>query len=292
MNDNDRFNRNELFFGKAGQQKLRSVSCAILGVSGLGTHVAQQLALLGVGAIDLVEPKELSKTNQNRFIGAYNTDPIPGTPKTAIAKRLIHLIDPSIRVTTVEDSFITEAGFNVIRRADYIFGCFDNDGSRLILTEACAAYAKTYVDLATDIDPKAEPMTFGGRVHFGKSGESCLVCMSELDQDEAGRELESEAFLRNREAIYGVRTHALGLIGPSVVSINGVVASLAVTEFMVHVTGIRNPSRLLTYHGHTGKVTLNNNMPQQDCYFCKGIWAKGNRADVERYIVSQRKESI
>ena len=42
---------------------------------------------------------------------------------------------------------------------------------------------------------------------------------------------------------------------------NGVVASLAVTEFMLSVAGIREPNRLLTYHGRTGKVTVSINEP-------------------------------
>ena len=42
---------------------------------------------------------------------------------------------------------------------------------------------------------------------------------------------------------------------------NGVVASLAVTEFMLSVVGIREPNRLLTYHGRTGKVTVSINEP-------------------------------
>ena len=42
---------------------------------------------------------------------------------------------------------------------------------------------------------------------------------------------------------------------------NGGVASLAVTEFMLSVAGIREPNRLLTYHGRTGKVTVSINEP-------------------------------
>jgi hypothetical protein len=286
MSDDDRFNRNELFFGKEGQRKLRATRCAIIGVGGLGTHVAQQLALLGVGAIDLVEPEELSADNRNRYIGAWHDDPIPGTPKTQIAKRLIYCIDPTIPVDVVPKSLISEEGFQAIRRADVVFGCLDSEGTRLILTEACSAYAKTYIDLATDIDPSADPMTYGGRIHFGRNGESCLICMEVLDQKEAGHELENEDFRRNREALYGVGKNALGQAGPSVVSINGVVASLAVTEFMVHVADIRPARRLLNYYGHTGKVTVSGDLPQPDCYFCKGLWGQGDRVNVGRYIHS------
>jgi hypothetical protein len=127
-------------------------------------------------------------------------------------------------------------------------------------------------------------MTYGGRIHFGTNGGSCLICLQELDQSEAGRELESEAFRRNRDSLYGVGKEALGQAGPSVVSINGVVASLAVTEFMVHVTGIRAARRLLKYYAHTGKVTANDDAPMDDCYYCKGLWGRGEAANVERYI--------
>src|SRR3546814_19500003 len=61
----------------------------------------------------------------------------------------------------------------------------------------------------------------------------------------------------------------LSSAGPSVVSLNGVVASLGVTEFMLAVTGIRSaPRGLLTYRGHMGIVSAHADPPLPDCYFC------------------------
>ena len=76
-----RFDRQESFFGKAGQEKLRHASVAIVGVGGLGTHVAQQLALLGIGKLALIDHEELSETNRNRYVSARHDDPISGSPK-------------------------------------------------------------------------------------------------------------------------------------------------------------------------------------------------------------------
>lgn len=81
---------------------------------------------------------------------------------------------------------------------------------------------------------------------------------------------------RNREL--------LGRTGPSVVSINGTIASLAVTEFMVAVTNLRDPRRLLNYKGSSGKVFASVDVPPADCYFCKGRWNLGATADVEHYL--------
>jgi molybdopterin-synthase adenylyltransferase len=74
------------------------------------------------------------------------------------------------------------------------------------------------------------------------------------------------------QRIYGVDRAALAGTGPMVVSINGVVASLAVTEFICHVTGLRQPAGKLTYHAHQGVVRRGNDQPPADCYYCAGVW--------------------
>jgi len=86
-----------------------------------------------------------------------------------------------------------------------------------------------------------------------------------LDQmDEREREAD--------ERIYGVARGALRGPGPSVVSVNGVVASLAVTEFMVYVTGLRAPAAQLTYRADLGTVTKSLDRPTEGCYYCEGLW--------------------
>jgi hypothetical protein len=44
---------------------------------------------------------------------------------------------------------------------------------------------------------------------------------------------------------------------PSVVTINGVVATLATTEAMVHLAGLREPQKQLTYRADHGGVRIN-----------------------------------
>jgi molybdopterin-synthase adenylyltransferase len=57
-----------------------------------------------------------------------------------------------------------------------------------------------------------------------------------------------------------------------VVSVNGVVASLAVTEFIAFVTDLRPPFAQLIYRGESGVVRRVLDEPQPGCYFCSGIW--------------------
>jgi len=278
----ERFDRNILFFGKAGQERLSSSHVAVVGIGGLGTHVVQLLALLGVGRLILIDMEELDTTNLNRYVGARYYDPVPGTPKVNIGYRQIKEIDPNIQVDLVPHSLISEEAFNAIIKASYVFGCLDNEGGRLILNELCAAYALPYIDLASEIIP-GNSTDYGGRVCTAWDGSGCIVCYEEIDIIEAQVDLLSEDVRRDRDAIYGIKKDALSEAGPSVVSINGVIASLAVTEFMLAVSGIREPKKLLRYNGKTGIVSKNEE-PAPDCYYCKGIRGKKDSFDIKRYI--------
>jgi len=55
--------------------------------------------------------------------------------------------------------------------------------------------------------------------------------------------------------IYGIDRDALENTGPAVVSINGVMASLVVTEFMGLMTGIREPAAYLIHRGDLTRLT-------------------------------------
>src|ERR1700726_3710597 len=106
-----RFDRNIRLFGAEGQQSIRNAKVAIVGVGGLGSHIAQQLALLGVGSIVLIDDEEISISNKNRYIGVYENDPVPGSRKVDLGARLIQNIDSSIRVARVPFNLLSSAAF-------------------------------------------------------------------------------------------------------------------------------------------------------------------------------------
>ena len=278
-----RFDRNQRLFGKDGQALLRRAVVAVVGVGGLGTHVIQQLALLGVGGLLLIDPEDLDESNRNRYIGALFDDPIPGTPKVEIGYRLAKRIDPDLQVERIRQPFRSAAAFRAIRNASHVFGALDTDGERLVLNEVCCAFARPCVDLASDI-VKEPTLRYGGRVCVNWSGNGCIMCLGVLDQNAVAEDLGAEERRRAQEAIYGVRRSHLNAVGPSVVSINGVVASLGVTEFMVGVTGLREPNRLINYYGEIGKVVLNTDPPEPDCFYCKAVWGAQETASVDRYL--------
>src|SRR5882762_4538710 len=160
-----RFDRSIRFFGEQGQERIRSTRVAVVGLNGLGSHVVQQLGLLGVGGFNVIDSEELARTDQNRNVCSRADDPIPGSHKCDLCERLIRAIDPGIRVKKVYDSLVSNEAFDSIIESDYVFGCLDSEGARFVLNELCSAYALPYVDLATDI-PAGERVRYGGRVCF------------------------------------------------------------------------------------------------------------------------------
>ncbi len=285
--DDKLYSRQVSFFGKDGQRKLETVCVTIIGVGGLGTHVVQQLAHLGVGSITLVDEEELDKSNMNRYVGSRYTDPVPGFPKVDLGERIIRDISPSVRIEKIFGPLVSRASFDAIIRSDHVFGCLDNEGSRLILNEICSAYDTPYFDLGTEIFPEEQPPQFGGRVYISRKGEGCLYCSDVLDISEAIRDLASPSSRIDIANMYGIDQDALNTSGPSVVSINGIVASIAVTEFIALVTEIRPPKRHLEYRGTRGTVGIDTDPPASDCYYCKEIRGKADDADIGRYLQTE-----
>ena len=264
------FARQELLFGNEGQEKIRATSVAIVGVGGLGTRILQDLTFLGVRNYVLIEPGEVKQSSRNRYIGFRTSDPIPGTPKLQIAERLVRDLEPKAKIALIDQAFPSEIVVDAIRDVDVVFGCVDKEGARFKINEICVELEKRFIDVATEIHPSEDggPIRYGGRVFVRWNDAGCLVCCDVLDMNEVGWDLASPEERANKESIYGVKAGGEHGSGPSVVTLNGVVASIATTEFMVAVTGLRNPARLTTYRGDKGVVTLSKDQPKPGCLIC------------------------
>jgi len=218
----------------------------------------------------------------NRLIGATPDDAAAKRLKTEVAARLIKAIEPHALAEQIDRSFISPEGFAALRFVDIVIGGVDRHGARFVLNEFCAAYSRPYLDLATDID--VERGTFGGHIFYARGQDGCLYCLGLLDENEVDSDLETDAQREERQRIYGIQRAALGSAGPAVVSVNGTVASLGVTELMREVTGIGTAKRHLEYRGQDGKVLLDITSPPADCFYCSGLYGQGDAADLDRYL--------
>jgi molybdopterin-synthase adenylyltransferase len=278
----ERYNRSVLMFGAEGQQKLRHCKVTLIGAGGLGCIVGQHLGLVGIGELDIVDRDPFDETTRNRSVAAKNGDAPGNILKASQVKRLIEECNPDVRVRVIPEYLETAAAFDSVKSAHCVFGCFDKDGPRAILNELCAAYQVPLIDLASDV---LEDGNFGGRVVSVWQQQGCLECSGELDRKEISNYFETEAMRASKRAIYGVDVDALDRKGPSVSPLNGVIASLAVMEFVAVFTEMREPIFKQTYNGTRGILTKSN-APSCSCRICGQVRGKREAAAVERYILS------
>lgn len=277
----NKYERQMLFFGKAGQETLSKIKVAVVGVGGIGSHIVQQIAFLGINSICLIDNDSLDETNKNRLIGVFDDDK-EGTRKIDIAVRLILSINPKCKVKSINESVPSEVTLNALRDSDFIFGCADNDGARLFLNQLSLAYNIPYIDSASDIN--IENKEFGGRVIFIDGENGCLQCLEELDPNEARYFLENTNARKDQKAIYGMPKEEVNTGGPSVVSLNGIIASLAVTEFLAYATQIRDPFPFSSYYGSRGIVSTRQVEKNKECFYCNKIKGLKEKAGLEQFF--------
>ncbi len=281
--DDQRYDRQLSFFGAAGQHVIRKTRVTIVGCGGLGSHIAQQLSYLGIPTVALVDADRVEWSNLNRLIGAVPADAREHRLKVRVLERTILSVLPDATVQAIPTTACDKRVFDAISRSDVVFGCVDNDAARLVLTHACSVYGVPYFDTASDIVDGE----YGGRVMVSLDGDSCLVCLGELDQTDLRLGFSTAQDLVIDQRIYGVDRRLLAGGGPSVVSINGVVASLAVTEFIVWRTGLRLPKRLIRYHGRECRIGESVDEPFANCYYCKDLYGNRDPHTLDQFLIPE-----
>src|SRR5579862_6800700 len=97
---NERSNR-QSFLGQDSDEILNQLHVGIVGLGGGGSHVAQQLAHIGVGRYTLVDHDRIERSNLNRLIGGTEADVNRQALKVAIAARQIKRVLPSAMVSKI-----------------------------------------------------------------------------------------------------------------------------------------------------------------------------------------------
>ena len=266
----DRYDRQIRFFGHEGHQRIKNAKVVLMGAGGNGIHVIQQLAYAGVGQWTLVEFDTVAKSNLNRLVAATLDD--IGNPKTDVATRILNAIHPDatpqIIAGKVGDATIEADLRAAIADATLVIGCFDKETPRQAAVKLCSEAGSPYLDLATEIMCDDDNLLYGGRIVFSHDGTGCLFCLGVIDMSELAREQMTDEQREQRDRNYGLTPEEAGDSGPSVVTINGVVASLASTEALMFLTGLRAPARQLTYLGQDSVVRKNNTSGDSHCLYC------------------------
>ena len=210
-------NRQILAFGEEGQRAIQALRVAIVGLSGTGSVIAQQLAHLGVRRYLLIDPKNQRDINLNRIVGAVRSD--IGRPKVAIAKRMLKRLVKDAEIKAVQGDILDASIGALLTGADFIFCCTDSDGSRYFINQLVYQYFIPCIDMGVVIDPDDDGKVkyFGGRVQMLAPGLCCLVCGDGvLDPTRVRCDLSNESQLR-ADPYFSKKT---GIEQPAVISLN------------------------------------------------------------------------
>jgi proteasome lid subunit RPN8/RPN11 len=268
----DVFDRQVRAFGTAGQQVLQRLRIAIVGLGGTGSLIAQQLAHLGVRDFILVDPDVIEPTNLNRVASA--TPDNVGHPKVDVAARYIEALTADATIARVVGDVIRIGTAKELLNADFIFGCTDSHGSRAVLQQVAYQYVIPCIDMGTTIAVTGGAIThIYGRVQLLAPGLACFTCGGLLDTNEVRRDMMT-SFERKADP-YFLGAHEPA---PAVMSLNGTVASLAVTMFLSVVTGLPSSARHILYNASASVLRTIGPQLVPNCYCCSrsGAFARGD----------------
>lgn len=132
------FSRTGLLLGEAALERLHAARVAVFGVGGVGGYTAEALARSGVGALDLIDPDDISLTNINRQL--FATHSTIGKPKVEVAKARLLDIYPDLQVRTYPVFYTPETADQFdFSQYDYIVDAIDTVTGKLCLAERAFA---------------------------------------------------------------------------------------------------------------------------------------------------------
>lgn len=234
--------RTEQAFGKGTFNLLKTLKVGVVGCSGTGSPVIEQLARLGIGELVLVDPDYIEEKNLNRILNSTIEDVLQQTPKVELMKRTIKNIGLGTSVETHAQNLFDPRVVKAIASCDIVFGCMDSVDGRHLLNRLATFYSIPYIDVGIRLvaDGKGGIDQICGGVHYLQPAQSLLERGLYTPKD-----LEAANLLRVDPESYKERLEDGYISGvvedrPAVISVNMFFASLAVMEMLGRLHQYRN----------------------------------------------------
>lgn len=273
--DSEYFDRQILLFGKEGQTKIQGTSVAVVGAGGTGSLVTMMLTRQGIRNLIIIDPDTVETTNLNRLVGS--TPKNINQPKPEVLKQYAETY-ATTTIEAIHKSIINPEALQKLKEVEVIFCCTDNQITRLVLNEEAVKYHKILIDLGTGITNEKGFIEAGGQIRIVLPDGFCLHCIDGINYAKAGEELLNQKDQEIRQQAGYVKGQAIP--NPTVITLNATIASLAVTEFINLVTGIREANTYITYDMQSNNVVAQTLQARKDeeCPVCgkNGIRAMGD----------------
>lgn len=138
-----RYERNIPALTEAECLCLQQKRVLVVGCGGLGGHIIDQLARIGVGFLRVVDGDVFEETNLNRQL--LSDVSVLGISKAKAATAHIARVNPNITAEAVEEFLTPENAAGLLNGCDIVMDALDNVPSRKILATACTEAGIPYV---------------------------------------------------------------------------------------------------------------------------------------------------
>ncbi|HYB23530.1 MAG TPA: ThiF family adenylyltransferase [Solirubrobacteraceae bacterium] len=277
--DLERFDRQVLLFGAAGQARLRGLHVGVLGAGGGGSILIEQLAHLGVGQITTVDPDIVKRHNLSRIIGASERDARNKRKKVHVARDHVQRIDPSIRFNAIDGDISHSHVAEQLLDCDYLLLATDTATARLVANAIAQSFLIPLIQIGAKVELRSngdiEQIYTAVRPVLPRHG--CLSCAGLIDP-----------ILLQREAATPEQRAQQNYLGqediadPSVTTLNAAAAAGALNVLLMSVIG--QADEHLAEHRITitreGRILTTTPKRDPDCRWCgNGESSRYARAD-------------
>ena len=264
----ERFARQVLMFGVAGQTTLRRMTVAVVGAGGGGSLLVQALAHLGVGHIVIVDFDRVELTNLSRIVGAIPDDARRRRLKVDVLRRTI---DPEIEVTATAGDITYRDDAVGLLSADFIFSATDTQFARYAVNAICHQYLIPGAQIGAKV---VSDRTGAVRLAYAvyrpiDLAGACLECAGAIDPDALRREQLDENERRAQD--YVDAADGTEVADPSIITLNSTAAAMAMLDFQFAATGLFEPNTQLThrvYHAPERALRTRSTVSRAGCRWC------------------------
>ena len=232
-------------------ERLRRMSFAVIGASGTGSPVFEQLMRLGAGEIVVVDDDFIEERNINRILNSSMEDATQQRMKIYVLAAASARAGLGAKIIPIGKSLWDPDVIRAVAQCDVVFGCMDTVDGRYLLNVLSTQYHIPYFDIGVRLDAVREGPEKGriceacGTVNYLQPGRSSLMSrglFSMTDVAAAGLRRQDPT-AHDRQIKDG---YIRGVVGhrPAVISVNMFGASLAVNEFLARLHPYREaPNR-------------------------------------------------
>lgn len=138
-----RYERNVPALTEAECEALRRKRVLVVGCGGLGGHLIEMLARIGIGALRVVDGDVFEPSNLNRQL--LSEVPTLGLSKAKAAAARINRVNPEVEVEAVTENMTEVNVHELLQGCHAVLDGLDNIESRRVLASACTRAGIPYI---------------------------------------------------------------------------------------------------------------------------------------------------